>query len=107
MFTAVRERTREIGIFRAIGFRGSHIFTIVYTEAALISLAGGILGYHIGLIVTYWAGPLLTGTTLNVTWSPGLFALVAAVTMAAGGAAAALPARKAARIDPADALRFY
>ena len=49
MMGSVRERTDEIGIFRAIGFRRSHIMRIVFLEAGIISGLAGIIGYGLGL----------------------------------------------------------
>jgi len=106
MSAAVRERTREIGIFRAIGFRGKHIFIIITTETLLISAIGGAAGYHGGLIAARLIAPLLTGTTLNSPWQLTVFITVLAATALTGGLAGLFPALKAARLDPAEALRF-
>ncbi|MEW5784615.1 MAG: ABC transporter permease [Bacillota bacterium] len=107
MFASVRERTRDIGIFRAIGFRSCHIYQIVCTEGVLISLAAGILGYHAGLVAAQLAGPPVAGTALPITWQPDLLALSALLTATAGGVVSLMPARLAAGVDPAEALRFY
>lgn len=107
MYTAIRERTREIGIFRAIGFRGSHIFRIICTEGILLSALGGILGYHAGLLVAYRIWPLFSGGVLNLTWDPLLMIAVTVITVVTGGLASSLPAGFAAKIDPAEALRFF
>lgn len=106
MTAAVRERTREIGIFRAVGFRKSHIYLILLTETALISLVGGIAGYHLGLISAGVAGPLLAGTTLENTWNGSTFLLATFLTITVGLLAGLYPAAKAANLDPAEALRF-
>jgi putative ABC transport system permease protein len=106
MSAAVRERTREIGILRAIGFRSRHIFTVIATEGLLVSAIGGIAGYHSGLIAAGLAGPILTGSNLNNPWQIPVLLLTTAVTTAVGGAAGFLPALKAARLDPAEALRY-
>ena len=50
MMGSVRERTKEIGIFRAIGYRKGHIMRIVFTEAAIVSGLAGIIGYWLGLV---------------------------------------------------------
>lgn len=106
MSAAVRERTREIGIFRAIGFRDRHIFTIIITEGLLISSSGGIIGYHGGLLAARLAGPLLTGAVLNIPWEFPVLLVSVAATGTAGSLAAFYPALKAAKLDPAEALRF-
>ena len=61
MMASVNERKREIGIFRAIGFRKSHIIRIIFLEAFVVGLIGGVTGYLIGLGVSYILGPIITG----------------------------------------------
>ncbi len=106
MSAAIRERTREIGIFRAIGFRQSHITKIVLMEGAVLSLVGGIAGYLAGMTAARYAGPVLAGMPLATPWRADL--LIAAVLLATvtGLIASAIPARQAAKLDPAEALRF-
>ncbi len=60
---AVKERTREIGIFRAIGFRKRHVFKMILLEGVFISLGGGMLGYL--------AGALLTRLLAPCSWAAG------------------------------------
>jgi len=107
IYTAVRERTREIGIFRAIGFRGAHIFRIICTEGLLLSALGGLIGYHAGLLAAYQIWPLFSGHDPVVVWDPLLLALTVLITAITGVLATMLPARFAAAIDPAEALRFF
>ena len=61
MMASVNERRREIGIFRAIGFRKSHVIKIVFSEASIVGLIGGVTGYVLGLGVSYVLGPIITG----------------------------------------------
>ncbi|MDW7739000.1 MAG: FtsX-like permease family protein [Bacillota bacterium] len=103
---AVRERTREIGIFRAIGFRSKHIFKIIITEGILISIIGGIIGYHLGLFTANLAGPLIAGTVLDTTWQILIFLPAVIFTALAGAIASLYPAYAAANLDPSEALRF-
>jgi putative ABC transport system permease protein len=103
---AVRERTREIGIFRALGFRQSHVAKIIMLEALLISLGGGILGYAAGVSAARAAGPLLASGTLAVPWRLDLLAATLLLSLAVGLLAGIFPARQAAALDPAEALRF-
>jgi putative ABC transport system permease protein len=107
MSAAVRERTREIGIFRAIGFRGRHVFAIIVTEGLFVSAVGGLIGYHAGLLAARLAGPLLADAAFGAPWQPGVLLLAVAATAAAGGLASLYPALRAARLDPAEALRFF
>jgi putative ABC transport system permease protein len=106
MSASVRERTREIGIFRAIGFRSSHIFTIIITESILVSALGGIVGYHSGLLASSIAAPLLIGSAVDSAWQLPTLLTATLITAATGGLASLYPAIKAANLDPAEALRF-
>jgi putative ABC transport system permease protein len=103
---SVRERTREIGILRALGFRQSHVAKIIMLEALLVSLGGGILGYAAGVSAARAAGPLLDSGTLAVPWQLDLLAATLLLSLAVGLSAGIFPARQAARLDPAEALRF-
>ncbi len=106
MMGSVRERTAEIGIFRAMGFRRSHVIRIVLLEAGIISAVAGVLGYLIGFVSTKVALPFFTGGNgIAVIFDPVLAAgaFAAAVTM--GLVSSVYPALLAARIDPSDALR--
>jgi putative ABC transport system permease protein len=106
MMASVHERTREIGIFRAIGFRGSHVMLIILLEAGLIGLLGGGAGYLGGSLIALSAGSYLAGSAVPVFWQPDLLlpAVFLATTLALS--AAVYPALRAANLDPVDALRF-
>jgi putative ABC transport system permease protein len=103
---AVRERTREIGIFRALGFRQSHVAKIILLEALFTSLGGGALGYMSGLILARSIGPLLISGEIYIPWRLDLFVAALSLSVVIGLLAGILPARQAARLDPAEALRF-
>ncbi|MDT3699835.1 MAG: FtsX-like permease family protein [Thermincola sp.] len=106
MMSSVNERTREIGIFRAIGFRKSHVMGIIFMEAGIVSLLGGLSGYLLGMLAAKTAGPLIAQMEVSIPWdyNLGLYSLLAAVGI--GMAASFLPAYKASRQDPVEALRF-
>jgi putative ABC transport system permease protein len=53
MMSSVRERKEEIGIFRAMGFRKSHVMGIIFSEAAIISGPAGLIGYLVGTAATF------------------------------------------------------
>ncbi|MBU2551377.1 MAG: FtsX-like permease family protein [Proteobacteria bacterium] len=106
MMASVRERTAEIGIFRALGFRSSHVMRMVLMEAGLLASLSGLLGYILGL----GAGALSLsflggGTEAHVTPDPALAACVLGLALALGLAASVYPAMTAARLDPYEALR--
>ena len=106
MMGSVRERTVEIGIFRAIGFRKRHVVHIVLLEAFVISGLAGIIGYIFGLgatklIVRLVAEGKSVGVPLNLELAAG--AIIVAILV--GLASSIYPAIMAARLDPNDALR--
>jgi putative ABC transport system permease protein len=106
MSGAVRERTREIGIFRAIGFRKSHVTKIILMEGAMVSLIGGIIGYAAGMAAARITGPLLSGMEITVPWRADIFFGAVLLALLIGALASLYPARQASKLDPAEALRF-
>lgn len=106
MMSSVNERTREIGIFRAIGFRKSHVMGIIFMEAGIVSLLGGLCGYGIGMLAAKVAAPVIAQMDVSIQWDYmiGIFSLLLAVVI--GIASSSLPAYKASQQDPVEALRF-
>ncbi len=106
MTASVNERTREIGIFRAIGFRQSHIMNIILTEALITSLIAGVAGYFIGVATSKVITPILTGNGgLGFTINYMLLGLSIGLAVFLGLASSIYPAYKASRLDPTVALR--
>ncbi|MBT9174274.1 MAG: Macrolide export ATP-binding/permease protein MacB [Syntrophomonadaceae bacterium] len=106
MLSSVNERTREIGIFRAIGFRRVHVMEIIFLEAGMVSAMGGLAGYILGSAVAQVAGPFLVQIQGNIPLRTEL--ILPAILMSAVLAvlASAYPAVKAAQLDPSEALRY-
>ncbi len=103
MLAAILERTREIGVRRAIGARRWDIIRQFVIEATLISFAGGLLGVILGLAMSKIIA-LLAGWTTVVTIQSILLAFL--VSISVGLIFGIYPAVKAARLDPVEAIRY-
>jgi putative ABC transport system permease protein len=105
MMASVNERTREIGIFSAIGFRRSHIMRIILLEAFVVSLLAGIVGYGVGIGVTRVLLEFLTDKVSHFTLDPIVPAGAVFLSIVVGIIASLYPATAASRMDPNEALR--
>jgi putative ABC transport system permease protein len=106
MMGSVRERTDEIGVFRAIGFRRRHVMKIVFLEAAIVSGLAGILGYLLGWGVTKAAVHFfIEGHSGFVPFNIELATGALILALLIGLASSAYPAIIASRLDPNEALR--
>jgi putative ABC transport system permease protein len=106
MMASVNERKREIGIFRAIGFRKSHIIRIIFLEALIIGLMAGVIGYLLGLGVSQVIGPMITGMKGGkILVDPILAVGVIFLSAILGVLSSAYPALHASQMDPTEALR--
>lgn len=106
MMGSVRERTQEIGIFRAIGFRKKHVMRIVFIEAGIVSGLAGIIGYLLGFGATKIGLRFFTDSqTIAVPLNPELAGGAFLLAVLVGLAASIYPALMAARLDPNAALR--
>lgn len=103
MTIAVAERTQEIGLLKALGARERTILGIFLSEAAALAAVGGALGLVLGIGIARLAH--LAFPSLPVKTPLSFVILAEAVAIAIGLAAGVLPARRAARLDPVEALR--
>ncbi|MBS3106625.1 ABC transporter permease [Candidatus Woesearchaeota archaeon] len=110
MYTAVLERTKEIGIMKAVGAKNSAIFTLFFIESGLLGLLGGAIGVLLGLGLAYglaFAGrALLHFDLIRAQVSLALILGALAFSFVIGLVAGLVPAWQASRKNPVDALRF-
>jgi putative ABC transport system permease protein len=103
MTIAVNERTSEIGLVRALGARRGQVLSLFLGEAMVLAAAGGLGGLGLGVGIAQLLHLLLPALPVHTPW---LFVGMAeAVALVIGLAAGVLPARRAARLDPVEALR--
>ena len=102
MLASVTERTREIGIRRAMGARQADIVVQFLIETVLLSGAGGIIGVVLGVSIPIAVQHFAGVTTVVKIWSPALAFLISVITGIAFGI---YPARRAAQMNPVEALR--
>lgn len=105
MMGSVNERTREIGIFRSIGFRKGHVMQIILLEAMIIGVVGGIIGYLGGNGAALAVLPFAVenGTYAGMNVQIGLISLLLSVSLSL--IAGLYPAHRASNLDPSSALR--
>lgn len=111
MYTSVLERTKQIGVMRAIGASRESILSLFLIESGMIGLVGGILGIIFGIISAFLLG--LAAASFGIK---GLFSfasldffsffVVLVLTFIVGVVSGVLPARQAAKLEPAEALRY-
>ncbi len=110
MYTSVKERTKEIGILKAVGAKRKNITSIFLFEAGIIGFVGGVGGVVLGIVLALTAQAVLAG-------SGGMFYLEAHISVwlvlfglsfsfVVGCLSGFLPARQAAKMEPVDALRY-
>jgi putative ABC transport system permease protein len=103
LLVSVTERTREIGLRMAIGAKARHILLQFLSEAAVLSLTGGLIGVALGILATWLIGRF-------AEWPTALSAASIAIAFLVSGSVGVFfgfyPARKAAHLDPIEALRW-
>jgi len=115
MITSVMERTREIGVMKAVGFTNTQIITLILMEALTMSIIGGVIGETLGVLgahILAGQGLKITSGTTTITIeakpaiTPQLITTTTILTLATGIIGGTLPAYMAAKIPPATALRY-
>ncbi|MBI2864779.1 MAG: ABC transporter permease [Chloroflexi bacterium] len=106
MLSSVNERTREIGIFRATGFRKLHVIRVILVEALIVSFGAGVMGWLVGMGGSWLLGPRVANLDVNVEFNPWLTAGAIGLSILIGLASSAYPAMRASKLDPSEALRF-
>ena len=107
MLMSVFERTREIGVLRAVGWRPLRILRMVLSESLLLSVLGGGIGVLLGIGgVRAMEGVPSASAFLPDTFPPGILAQGAGVALVLGLTGGALPAWRASRLTPAEAMRY-
>jgi ABC-type antimicrobial peptide transport system permease subunit len=114
MIMAILERTREIGVMRAVGARRSTISRLFTIEASILGLLGGVVGILIGYALTLIGNPLinsqLKGNGIKssniLSLPPWLIVSVIIGTTVIGMLSGLYPARKAAKLDPVESLKY-
>ena len=125
MFTSVTERTREIGLIKALGFKTHHVLLTFLMEAVLIGLIGGILGSFFGAVGSFFLvdffgrppsgrsrpgafsapGPTAEPIVFSPNLTPELLLLGVAMAVIVSILAGLIPAYRAAKLEPIEALR--
>jgi putative ABC transport system permease protein len=103
MWIAVGERTGEIGLLRAVGATRRQVLRLFLVEAVMLSAAGGVLGILAGFLLGALIRLLIPGLPLQTT--PAYVVAALATSFLVGVASGVLPARRAASLDPLEALR--
>jgi putative ABC transport system permease protein len=103
MTIAVRERTAEVGLLRALGAGRRQVLALFLAEAVVLSLLGGLAGLAFGVAVAWLLGAAVS--QLPVSFSTLFMGLALGLSVAIGLLAGILPAMSAAKLDPVEALR--
>jgi putative ABC transport system permease protein len=104
MLVSVAERTREIGLRKAVGAKRRDVLVQFLTEAIVLSVLGGLIGVALGIGLAQLVTPLLGGTKTLVTTESIVLAL--SVSLGIGIFFGLYPANRAATLSPIDALRY-
>ncbi len=107
MLMAVLERTREIGVLRAVGWSRFRVLGLIFREALLLGLIGGLMGVLIAFGLTALLNLIpMIGEAVQPIWSIGIFVRAFIVALLLGLIGGLYPALRATRLEPVEALRY-
>ena len=107
MLMAVFERTREIGVLRALGWRRGAILGLILREALILGLLGGAAGIGLAFILAYLLGNVpMIGQAFAPLWQPVTFVRAILIALLLGALGGLYPAYRATRLQPVEALRY-
>jgi len=109
MYTSILERTKEIGVMKAIGAKNSDILLVFIVESGLIGFIGGLLGVLLGYIISNIGGTIAAASGFALLKPSYPFILIVGCLLFSflvGAAAGFFPARRASKLKPVDALRY-
>lgn len=113
LFMSVQERTREIGLMKAMGMGSGRVFGLFSSEATYIGLLGSLVGIGLGMLAGTVVGGALSSTLLAdlpgltlIAFDPVSILAIVLLVMGIAFVAGSLPAARAARLNPIDALRY-
>ncbi|HWJ42577.1 MAG TPA: FtsX-like permease family protein, partial [Solirubrobacterales bacterium] len=103
---SIHERTRELGMLRAIGMSRRQVRTMIRYEAVITALIGGILGMVLGLIFAALIAQPLKDEGFTLSYPVGSLVVILVIAALAGVLAAIQPARRASRLDVLESLQY-
>jgi len=106
MFMSVMERTREIGIMKAIGATEKDILFLFLVESSILGFIGGVVGLFFGYVTSYSTEILFAKDFIKIEFSPNIVFFVLIFSIIVGGLAGLLPAKRASRLNVIEALRY-
>ena len=101
---SISERTRELGLLRAVGMSRRQIRRVIRYEAVITALIGGVIGLGVGIVLSLLVTQAIDGFNLSIP--VGQLIIVLILAGIAGVLAAVLPARRAAKLDVLEALAY-